>query len=129
MKALTYSFWAVTILVALLTTALIKLMTADPTPSDTCPENMVCYVPYGEAVEPEYVLEGTIVKVNFIDPADMPDGYEAYAQFTVDPNQKFSWCVITTTMPEHVLGDSAMDALGHELLHCLTGQFHTPTEW
>ena len=124
MRAITYSFWALVITVALLTTGIIKLMTNPPPPSDTCPETMVCYEPYGAPVEAEYVLTGAIVVVNFIDESEMPDGMEAYAEYVADFENNFAWCRITTLFPERMLGDPKMDALGHELLHCITGAFH-----
>lgn len=124
MKAIAFSFWALVITVALLTTAVIKLMTSPPPPSDTCPETMVCYEPYGAPVEPEYILQGSVVMVRFIDESAMPDGYDAYAEYVADFENNLSWCVITTVMPEQVLGDPKMDALGHEMLHCIVGAFH-----
>lgn len=127
MKAITYSFWALVITIALLTTAVLKLMAHNPTPPhipNECPESMVCFEAYGPPVEPQYILNGSIILVRFIDESDMPDGYEAYAEYDVDFEANMSWCLITTIMPEQVLGDSRMDALGHELLHCLTGSFH-----
>ena len=125
MRAITFSFWALVTTIALTTTAVIKLMTDTPTAlSDTCPETMVCYEPYGSSVEPEYILAGTIVQVKFVSADELPDGFEAYAQWEVDTDKNISWCIITTTLPKQVLGDAAMDALGHELLHCITGQFH-----
>lgn len=127
MRAITYSFWALVITVALLTTGIIKLMTDDPTPpplADTCPESMICYEPYGAPVEPEYILDGSIVLVRFVDASTLPDGLEAYAEYVADFDANISFCVITTVMPQQMLGDPAMDALGHEMLHCLTGAFH-----
>lgn len=127
MRAIAYSFWALVITVALLTTAVIKFMTEDPEPpqvADTSSEPIVCYEAYGAPVEPEYILNGSVVLVQFIAEEDMPDGMEAYAQYSVDFDTNTSLCVITTILPIRVLGDSKMDALGHELLHCITGSFH-----
>lgn len=127
MRAIAYSFWALVITIALLTTAVIKLMADTPTPPhipNECPETMVCYEAYGPPVEPEYILNGSIVMVNFVAEEDMPDGYEAYAQYSVDFDANLSFCLITTVIPKQTLGDSKMDALGHELLHCITGGFH-----
>lgn len=128
MRALTYSFWALVITIALLTTGIIKLMT-DPTPPPIAdirpvPEDLYCYEPYGAPVEAEYILLGSVVVVNFIAHEDMPDGLEAYAEYVADFENNLSFCKITTVMPERMLGDHRMDALGHELLHCLTGAFH-----
>lgn len=121
MKAIAFSFWTLVITIALLTTAVIKLMTG---PTDTCPESMVCFEAYGAPVEPEYILDGSLVFVRWVDESDMPDGYAGYAEYVADFESNLSLCVITTTIPTQVLGDSAMDTLGHELLHCLTGSFH-----
>ena len=85
---------------------------------------MICYEPYGAPVEPEYILDGTIVLVRFVDSYTLPDGMAAYAEYVADFDANASFCVITTTLPEQTLGDPAMDALGHEFLHCLTGSFH-----
>jgi len=120
MRAITYSFWALIVTVALLTTAVIKLMSDDPTP----PSDQVCYEPYGAPVEPEYILAGTVVSVKFVDPSDMPDGYAAYAIYQADLDTNWSVCHIVSMFPQQVLGDERMDALGHELLHCLTGAYH-----
>lgn len=93
--------------------------------ADTCPENMYCYEPYGAPVEAEYVLQGAIVKVNFLPEGhQLLEGAEANATWVVDWDANASWCVINTQFPQQVLGDPRMDALGHELLHCLIGNFH-----
>ena len=88
------------------------------------PEHLICYEPYGAPVEAEYVLQGTILKVIWTAPEDMPEDTEAYARWVVDWDANASWCVIHAQFPEQVLGDPRMDALGHELLHCLVGDFH-----
>jgi len=116
----TVVFWLVLFTGAGLSYGLMKWMTTDPAP----PSDQVCYEPYGPPVIAEYFLRGSIVMVNFIDKDDMPDGYEAYAEYTPDFDNNFSWCLITATLPEQVLGDPAMDALGHELLHCISGAYH-----
>lgn len=92
---------------------------------NTCPETMYCYEPYGAPVEAEHVMQGAIVQVNFL-PAGHQDlhGSEAIATWVVDYDNNVSWCVINTQFPEQVLGDPRMDALGHELLHCIIGEFH-----
>lgn len=91
---------------------------------DTCPETMICYEPYGAPVEAEYVFGGSIVRVDFVDESELPDDAEAIAEYVPNFEKNFSWCKITTLFPERVLGDPRMDALGHELLHCIIGDFH-----
>jgi hypothetical protein len=123
MKFLTWGFW----FTVAMTIAVMLVITGQPdTPHipNECPETMVCFEAYGPPVTPEYILSGSIVLVKFIDQSDMPDGYEAYAEYEVDFANNLSYCLITTSLPEQVLGDSKMDALGHELLHCITGNFH-----
>lgn len=95
-----------------------------------CPEGMECYKPYGVDVTPEYILMGTIVRVHFLEPSEitLPDTGESvagYSTYELDPQGRpFSWCQIYVPMPTQVLGDAAMDTIGHELLHCVTGDFH-----
>ena len=97
---------------------------------NTCPEGFECYRAYGTDVRPEYILMGTIVRVHFLEPTEitLPDTGESvagYSTYRLDPQGRpFSWCEIYVPMPEQVLGDSAMDTIGHELLHCVTGDFH-----
>jgi hypothetical protein len=125
MRVLGGIFWITISSGFLIGWSLMRLLTPEPPHIPTqCPEGMVCYEAYGPPVEPEYILNGSLVVVQWVAEEDMPDGYEAYAQYSVDFENNASYCLITTTMPEQVLGDSKMDALGHELLHCITGAFH-----
>ena len=128
MKALSAAFWFLMLCVVIAVAAVGALRRAlipeTPQVVDTCPESMVCYEPYGAPVEPQFILDGTIIKIVFIAAEDMPDDIEANAMYSVDFDANISWCVITTTMPQQVLGDPLMDALGHEVLHCLTGDYH-----
>jgi hypothetical protein len=89
---------------------------------DTCPETMECYEPYGSPVEPEYILKGTVVKVNFVSEDELAGNEVGYAEYRVYGN--VSVCHITAMLPEKILGDPRMDTLGHELLHCIAGSFH-----
>ena len=91
---------------------------------DACPEDTYCYKPYGAPIEAEYVMTGSLVIIRWTPEDQMPDGVEAFAEWEVDYENNFSACVITATPPQQVLGDPRMDALGHELLHCLIGNFH-----
>lgn len=127
MKLLAAIFWIILISgmfigVMMLRDPTSHLPIADITPVEET--ELYCYEPYGAIIEPKYILNGTIVAVEFIDAGDMPDGTEAYARWSVDFDANVSYCVITAVLPEHMLGDPRMDALGHELLHCLTGEFH-----
>ncbi len=91
---------------------------------DTCPESLICYEPYGAPVEAEYVLDGSIVIIKFVDASEMADDEEAYAVYTVDFKLNASICLIVAQFPTHVLGDPIMDSIGHEFLHCIVGDFH-----
>lgn len=90
----------------------------------TCPPDTFCYEPYGAPIQAEYVLKGTLVLVRWLPASQMPPNTEAYASWKVDFENNMSVCLLTATPPQQVLGDPRMDALGHELLHCLTGNFH-----
>lgn len=92
---------------------------------DTCPESLICYEPYGSAVEAEHVMDGSLVTVEFVD-ADDPklEGVEAWAEWVISVEHNVSACHITAQFPTHVLGDPIMDSLGHEFLHCIVGSFH-----
>ena len=46
-------------------------------------------------------------------------GFAVYA----DPGRKPYWCEIHTTRPKRT-DDEPMDTMGHELAHCVFGQFH-----
>lgn len=94
-----------------------------------CPEGNICYEAYGTGVEPEYVLQGAIVKVDFVTEEEMivlagpeMDGYAEYV-LPVEGGT-ISLCKLTVMMPERVLGDPQMDTIGHEFLHCIVGDFH-----
>ena len=90
----------------------------------TCPENSVCYEPYGAAPAAEYVMSGSIVMVQFLDESQMPPDVEAWAEFTPDFDTDISICLIAVQFPTHILGDPIMDSIGHEFLHCIIGNFH-----
>jgi len=80
-----------------------------------------CYVPYGGRVHAEFVAKGSIVRINWV---EGERGMEASAEYTYDSKADITVCVITARMPDFIIGDPDMDSLGHELLHCLTGNFH-----
>ncbi len=84
---------------------------------------LYCYEPYGSNVEPQHLAQFTFIKVNYLtDP--LPDGSEGMSAWIYDPASETSICEIWAPVPMQVLGDPAMDTLGHELLHCLAGDFH-----
>lgn len=81
-----------------------------------------CYVPYGTGVHPEFVAGTSLVKVNWV---EGERGMAAFASYMYDEETNSTICLITARMPDQVIGDPEMDSLGHEFLHCLTGDFHT----
>ncbi len=85
--------------------------------------DLTCYEPYGSNVEPQFLADHAFIKVNYLT-HPLPDGSEGAAMFIYDPETGISACELWVPVPMHVLGDPAMDTLGHELLHCLTGYFH-----
>jgi hypothetical protein len=54
-------------------------------------------------------------------------GGDNYAQWVVGDDGTAD-CTLWINMPEQILGDPDMDGMGHELLHCLTGDFHPEDE-
>ena len=102
------------------------IMVAAFDPHTPAVAEQVCYEPYGQEVEPEYIINRTDVEIRWVTPADLPRNVEAQATYTLHGN--WSSCLIEAQLPEHILGDPKMDALGHELLHCLTGNFHAASD-
>lgn len=80
-----------------------------------------CYVPYGENIRPEFIADGSFIKMNWV---DGERGMEAFASYMYDEETSLTICVITARMPDQIIGDPDMDSLGHEFLHCVTGDFH-----
>jgi len=80
-----------------------------------------CYDPYGSAVIPEWKANQTTILVTW---TDAPRGGGANSEWMYDEVEKISICRIWVRMPEQILSDPDMDSLGHEVLHCLTGDFH-----
>lgn len=91
---------------------------------NACPEGMTCWEGTGVPIAAEHSLDGTILKIQWMDSEQMPEGTQAYAQWQVDYKNNLSFCVVYAQWPRHSVGDIRMEALGHELLHCLTGEFH-----
>ena len=102
--------------------------TLDPTTgvSEQRRVNQVCYEATGEFVKPEFQAQSTMIRVHWITGTVNVDGTEAvgYSKYLYDPELNASVCEIFVPMPKRVVGDDRMDTLGHELLHCLAGQFH-----
>jgi len=80
-----------------------------------------CYEPYGTIVQPEYIATRTVIEVVWL---LGPRGDTAESSWHYDEETGVSVCKIWVRLPEQILGDPDMDALGHEVLHCLTGNFH-----
>jgi hypothetical protein len=94
-------------------------------------EYAVCYEPY----DPPFVDYGDAnvhkveLTVHWIDTETATDnGAEAWSEFIILPEQDTSICDIYVQPPVAMLGDPLMDALGHEVLHCLAGNFHAVDE-
>lgn len=80
-----------------------------------------CYHPYSTPVLPEHLAKRTFMEVIWL---DQPRGIEAKSAWAYDEETETSICRIWVRMPNQILGDPDMDSLGHETLHCLTGDFH-----
>ena len=81
-----------------------------------------CYKPYGTDVQVEFSAEYSLIKINWIKGGR--GDVDSLASYYYDEETNATICVITARLPDQVLGDPDMDSLGHELLHCLTGDFH-----
>lgn len=90
----------------------------------TCPEDTLCYPTTGVSVEAQHHLLGSVVRIEWRTREQMPENVQAFSEWRVDYENNLSLCVIFAEFPELVYGDIRMEALGHELLHCLTGEFH-----
>ena len=86
----------------------------------------VCYNAYGGPVQPEFQAESTTVQVNYVKGSFEFEGDEVVgvAIYAYDDVTNSSACEIFIPIPKQVYGDDAMDTIGHELLHCLIGEFH-----
>ena len=83
--------------------------------------SLYCYAPYGKQPLAEFEAGTALVVVHWI---DGERGGEARSEFLYDASTDVSLCEIWVIRPEQILGDPDMDALGHETLHCLIGDFH-----
>ena len=82
----------------------------------------VCYEPYGQEVTGTHLVTNLVISVRWIDPEGSED--EAWSECEIQEDFNIGWCDIWVPMPVKVLGDPYMDALGHEVLHGLIGDFH-----
>jgi len=80
-----------------------------------------CYEPYGAPVTPEFVADWAFVTFNWV---EGERGMEAFASYAYDQETNSVICLVTARMPDQVIGDPDMDAIGHEIMHCVTGDFH-----
>ena len=81
-----------------------------------------CYEPYGSPVIATHHVSNLMISVNWIDD-DVGDS-EAWSKCEINEKHNTGWCEIWVKRPQKVIGDPAMDALGHEVLHGLLGDFH-----
>ncbi len=83
----------------------------------------ICYCAeqYGVPVKPEYIADWAFVTFNWV---EGEPGMAAHASYVYDEETNSVICVVTARMPDNVLGDPEMDSIGHEILHCVTGDFH-----
>ncbi len=89
----------------------------------------VCYTAYGAEIIPTDDVRNLLVSVNFYDTTEqlvlaVGEDVAAWSECEVHPDKNIGWCEIWVVRPKRVLGDPAMDALGHEVLHGLWGDYH-----
>ncbi len=83
-----------------------------------------CYEGAEELVKPEYMIGNLLITMHWL-PADQDDPEaDGWSECLTDLENNIAWCDVYVTLPTHVLGDPHMDALGHEIMHGLTGDFH-----
>lgn len=93
-------------------------------------DDEVCYEPYGADIEAEYESDSLLITVNWYDSIEElqeaigEEDTEAISECEVHPDRDIGWCEIWVVRPTKVLGDPNMDALGHEVLHGLWGDYH-----
>jgi len=81
----------------------------------------VCYTEYGGPPQLEHRATHTLIEVVYM---DGPVGMETEASWAYDDETGISICKIWIRIPDKILGSADMDGMGHELLHCLTGDYH-----
>lgn len=120
-------YWLAAVLVGFGSLYMHVTSTPTPQPKMTHRVSEVCYEATGERVREEFRAETAIIKVVYINgPMDYNgEKVVGLALYTgLDPDTNTNICKLFVPMPTHVLGDDKMDTLGHELLHCLVGDFH-----
>lgn len=123
MKYLTIAFWTIVLSVTAITFVVTRLVTSSP----KIDSDQVCYEPYGQPVTPEHLLQYTTIKVHYLTEPLLDDNGEEYdglATWILNEARTMSFCEIWIPVPMQTLGDADMDTMGHELLHCLGGEFH-----
>lgn len=105
----------------IVTISLLVVLTLAVIAAQTVYGEEYCYTPYEEDVRPEFVADISLVTIRWV---EGERGMEAFASYYYDEETKATICLIAARMPTNVIGDPDMDTLGHELLHCLTGDFH-----
>lgn len=104
-------------------------MHVNPTPQPKLAHRVseVCYEAHGELVKPEFRADTAILKIVYVNGPFDYNGEKVVglALYTgLDPDTDTNICKLFVPIPTHVYGDDKMDTLGHELLHCLVGDFH-----
>ncbi len=90
------------------------------------PDELYCYDPYGQPVIAEHYVDYVVLRVTW--EGERGEGAWSEWEIWIDEDDKeFTECEIHVPRPLQPLGDPDMDALGHEVLHCLIGDFHNGT--
>lgn len=89
----------------------------------------VCYAPYGTEVTPEYEVTNVMVTAYVFDTAeelsaDVGEKVASYSVCETLVEENVAWCEVWIVQPTNVLGDPAMDGIGHEVGHGIWGDFH-----
>ncbi len=90
--------------------------------NDVNAEEEVCYKPYGEPVTSTHHVTTLLISVHWIDPDDYDA--EGASECLIEEHLNTGWCEVWIPKPVRVLGDPYMDAIGHEIMHGLEGDFH-----
>lgn len=79
-----------------------------------------------EPIVAEFHAHQAIVKIEWVDEGDeLLDEEWGATSYYHDEETQTTICVITTSRPV-LVDDVWSDTLGHELLHCLMGDYHEP---
>lgn len=96
--------------------------------SAACLASDYCYEPYGTGVQPEFQVEYSLISITWLNQPRGEQTEAEYALYESEDGTLWTECILFVRLPEQVLGDPDMDAIGHELLHCLIGDFHPNDE-